>query len=204
MLIIILVAQVYSVPRLGWRDNETDGPRYACWRRLRLGTSAVLIPSYLVRINGILYILDRRSANCAPYKSALSHVLICWFVPPRTTCYHANKFGSKKIPKIFEIDLCWKTLHAGKKEKAAWRNYELVDRKYSDFEGKSGCKGYELRHSLRPLENFTYGASVQIPNHVIMFAVLFVKLPSKVHTVINNGIFTLAKFLKTTNTDFSM
>ena len=42
------------------------------------------------------------------------------------------------------------------------------------------------------------------PNHVIMFAILFVKLPSKVHTVINNGIFTLAKFLKTTNTDFSM
>ena len=37
-----------------------------------------------------------------------------------------------------------------------------------------------------------------------MFAVLFVKLPSKVHTVINNGIFTPAKFLKTTNTDFSM
>ena len=40
-------------------------------------------------------------------------------------CHHElratmpTKFGSKKIPKIFEIDLCWKTLHAGKKEKAA-------------------------------------------------------------------------------------
>ena len=201
MLIIILVAQVYSVPRLGWRDNETDGPRYACWRRLRLGTSAVLIPSYLVRINGILYILDRRSANCAPYKSALSHVLICWFVPPRTTCYHANKFGSKKIPKIFEIDLCWKTLHAGKKEKAAWRNYELVDRKYSDFEGKSGCKGYELRHSLRLLENFTYEytvCSIIRENYQGTFVIRRYEGTK----VINKGFFSPAKFLKT-NTDFS-
>ena len=120
----VLINHSGRTGRLGWREMRqmVRGMLVdVAWgsERVQYWYLRTKVPSYLLRINGILYILDRRSANCAPYKSALSHVLICWYVPPRTTCYHANKFGSKNIPRIFEIDLCWKTLHAaGKKENA--------------------------------------------------------------------------------------
>ena len=128
------------------------------------------VPSYLLRINGILYILDRRSANCAPYKSVLSRVLICWYVPPRTTCYHANKFGSKNIPRIFGIDLCWKTLHAGKKENAHVKKLWTSGQEIATSKVSQDAKGMSFVTLSRAPQNFT----IDIYQGMI-FAVFFIK-----------------------------